>query len=316
MPRPPPVLRWTGFGKQVSLFAGYVAIFDRATETFTTYRHDSANPQSLSHDWVWAIDEDQQGSIWLGTLGRGLNRLEPATGHITRYQQDLQNPASLSDDSISTLHMDRSGVLWVGTFGGGLDRFDPARGTFTHYRERDGLPSDRIVSILEDGDAGETAAGNLWIATGRGLSKLDRDRTTFQTYDTTDGLPLTEYNRGRYRTRSGELLMSSSHGLIAFDPEPAEGTPLVHAEQGGKHLILQAAGIPLSHDGGETLEAIGAPRHRISPPIRPRAYRIGAPGTIVTFIRVRTFSAWGSGGFRRCQRPSEGAGTSFAALMS
>ena len=94
--------------------------------------------------------------------------------------------------------------------GGGLDRFDPVRGTFTHYRERDGLASDRIVSILEDGDAADPAAGNLWIATGRGLAKLDRDRTTFQTYDTTDGLPLTEYNRGRYRTHSGELLLSSS----------------------------------------------------------------------------------------------------------
>ena len=95
---------------------------------------------------VWAIAEDQRGSLWIGTLGGGLNRLEPATGHITRYQHDPQNPASLSDDSIWTLHMDRSGVLWVGTFGGGLDRFDPARGTFTHYRERDGLASDRIVS--------------------------------------------------------------------------------------------------------------------------------------------------------------------------
>ena len=231
--------------KQVSLFAGYVAIFDRATEPFTTYRHDSANPQSLSSDWVWAIDENQQGSIWLGTLGGGLNRLEPATGHITRYQQDLQNPASLSDDSISTLHMDRSGVLWVGTFGGGLDRFDPARGTFTHYRERDGLPSDRIVSILEDGDAGDTAAGNLWIATGRGLSKLDRDRTTLNTYDTTDGLPLTEYNRGRYRTRSGELLMSSSHGLIAFDPA-ADGRRRdrgrAHSEAGSRVGTAQRGG--------------------------------------------------------------------------
>ena len=160
------------------------------------YRHDPANPQSLSSDWVWAIAEDQRGSLWIGTLGGGLNRLEPATGHITRYQHDPQNPTSLSDDSIWTLHMDRSGVLWVGTFGGGLDRFDPERsGTFTHYRERDGLASDRIVSILEDGDAADPAAGNLWIATGRGLSKLDRDRKTFHTYDTTDGLPLTEYNR-------------------------------------------------------------------------------------------------------------------------
>jgi signal transduction histidine kinase/sugar lactone lactonase YvrE len=192
--------------------------FDLERGTFTAYRYDSTNPQGLSSDWVWAINEDQHGGIWIGTLGGGLNRLEPATGHMTRYQHDPQNPASLSDDSIWTIHIDRSGVLWVGTFGGGLDRFDPARGTFTHYRERDGLASDRIVSILEDGDAADPAAGNLWIATGRGLSKLDRDRKTFHTYDTTDGLPLTEYNRGRHRTRSGELLMSSMHGLIAFDP--------------------------------------------------------------------------------------------------
>jgi hypothetical protein len=74
------------------------------------------------------------------------------------------------------------------------------------------------VAILEDGAATDPAAGDLWIATGRGLSKLDRDRKTFHIYGTTDGLPVTEYNRGRYRTRSGELLMSSRHGLLAFDP--------------------------------------------------------------------------------------------------
>ena len=78
-------------------------------------------------------------------------------------------------------------------------------------------------SILEDGDAGDRAAGNLWIATGRGLSKLDRDRKTFHTYDTSDGLPLTEYNRGHYKTRSGELLLGSAQGLIAFDPAAVQG---------------------------------------------------------------------------------------------
>ena len=87
--------------------------------------------------------------------------------------------------------MDRAGVLWVGTFGGGLDRFDPEGSAFIHHREGDGLASDRVISILEDGSADDATAGNLWIATGRGLSKLERDRRSYRTYGTTHGLPLT-----------------------------------------------------------------------------------------------------------------------------
>ena len=192
--------------------------FDPASGTFTTYRHEPADPRSLSNDSVWAITEDKQGRLWIGTAN-GLNRLEPSTRTFTRYQHDPQDPNSLGDDNIGALHLDRSSVLWVGTLGGGLDGFDLTHGTFTHYRERDGLASDRVVSILEDGHAGDPAAGNLWIGTGRGLSKLDRGRRTFHTYGTTHGLPMTEYNRGGLTTRDGELLMGSIHGLISFQPD-------------------------------------------------------------------------------------------------
>jgi signal transduction histidine kinase/ligand-binding sensor domain-containing protein len=192
--------------------------FDPASGRFVTYRYDPVNPMSVSSDWVWAIADDARGNLWIGTLGGGLNRLDPATGRFTRFQHDPQDPTSLSDDSIWTLHVDRSGVLWVGTIGGGLDRFDPEANIFVHHRERDGLASDRVISILEDGRADDANAGNLWIATGRGLSKLERDRKTFRTYGATHGLPLTEYNRGGHTARNGELLISSIHGLIAFDP--------------------------------------------------------------------------------------------------
>jgi signal transduction histidine kinase/ligand-binding sensor domain-containing protein len=202
----------------IGMRGGGLGRFDPARRTFSAYRYDRADPRSLSSDLVWAIVEDPQGLLWIGT-GSGLNRLELATGTITRYHHDPQNPHSLGDDNIWALHVDRSGVLWVGTLGGGLDRFDRATGTFTHYRERDGLASDRVVSILEDGDADDSAVGNLWIATGRGLSKLDRDRKTFHAYGKTDGLPITEYNRGGHTTRQGEILMGTVHGLIAFDPD-------------------------------------------------------------------------------------------------
>jgi hypothetical protein len=62
----------------------------------------------------------------------------------------------------------------------------------------------------------------------------------------------------------------------------------VHAEQGGKHLTLQAARTPLLSDGGEAPEAVGAARHGGSPSdcsFRARAYRIGAQATIVTLTK-------------------------------
>ena len=197
--------------------------------------------------------------------GCGLNRLEPATGYITRYQHDPQNPASLSDDSIWTLHMDRSGVLWVGTFGGGLDRFDSVRGTFTHYRERDGLASDRVVY---PGGWQRRRSGRRESVerTGRGLAKLNRERTTFQTYDTTAGLPLTEYNRGRYRTHSGELLLSSMHGLIAFDPaavqDDAYVPPVVFTNLLANKPVAIGATSPLRQviDQADTIELTYADR--------------------------------------------------------
>jgi signal transduction histidine kinase len=192
--------------------------FDRAGGTFTVSPLDSANPATPSNDWVWAIAEDASGNLWIGTFGGGLSRLDPVTGRATRYRHDPRDLMSLTDDNIWALHVDRANVLWIGTFGGGLDRFDRATGTFAHLREKDGLSSDRVISILEDGGAGDPT-GNLWITTGRWLSKLQRDRKTFNTYGTTHGLPLTEYYRGGQALRSGELLLSSNDGLVAFYPD-------------------------------------------------------------------------------------------------
>ena len=181
------------------------------------YRNDPSDPFSLSSDSVRAVLEDESGSIWVGTVGGGLNRLHPATGRFTRYRHDPEDLSSLGDDSVFALHIDREGVLWVGMFGGGLDRFNPADGTFTHYREAQGLASDQVMAIMED-NTGTPGAGNLWIVSGPGISRLGRDRRTMHTYDSADGLLTTEYTLGHYGARTGEMLVGSFDGLITFDP--------------------------------------------------------------------------------------------------
>jgi len=206
---------------------GGLSLFDQTSSAFTSYRHDPDNPQSLSQDVILKIAEDGRGGLWIVTFTGGLNRMDPDTGQVTRYLHDPEDPASLGSNSLASLYIDRSGVLWVGTSGAGLDRLDPDGDSFTHYREGDGLASDRIVSILEDGDADDPAAGNLWIATGNGLSKLDRDRTTFRSYGVSDGLPLTEFHRDNHKTRGGELLIGSTDGVIAFDPADLTDDPYI-----------------------------------------------------------------------------------------
>jgi PAS domain S-box-containing protein len=200
--------------------------FDPVGGGFTAFRHDPGDPTTLSSDWVGPIAESHDGKLWIGTRGAGLDLLEPSTGRFTHYRHDAASSSSLADDNVFTLHVDRAGTLWVGLLGAGLDRFEPATGTFVHYRQRDGLPSDRVAAIVEDGGEDDPRAGNLWISTARGLARVDRDRKKLSAFDASDGLPLTEFNPGRARMRSGEIMLSSTDGVVIFDPATlGTGTP-------------------------------------------------------------------------------------------
>ena len=60
--------------------------FDPATGTFTSYRHDPDDPQSIPSDWLTCLRFDQDGMLWIGTnYGGGLLRFDPATERFTSY---------------------------------------------------------------------------------------------------------------------------------------------------------------------------------------------------------------------------------------
>jgi len=81
--------------------------------------HDPSDSDSLSHQTVRAILEDNQGILWVGTESDGLSRFDPQTGEIIRYLHDPSDPDSISSNSLRTLYKDSLGRFWAGHYLGG-----------------------------------------------------------------------------------------------------------------------------------------------------------------------------------------------------
>jgi len=73
----------------------------------------------LSSNHATCLTEDDWGRVYIGT-GRGLDQLDPATGHIKHYT----TADGLANNNLSVSFRDRGGALWFGTLDG-LSRFIP-----------------------------------------------------------------------------------------------------------------------------------------------------------------------------------------------
>lgn len=104
---------------------------------------------------VFALCEDRQGSLWVGTLGGGVFQYD-THGQVTH----LGTSQGLSHDVIRSLFEDHEGNLWVGTEGGGVNRLKPR--VFETLDQRRGLAANVVYSVCAD------AQGGLWVGSNGG----------------------------------------------------------------------------------------------------------------------------------------------------
>ena len=81
------------------------------------FKHDAANPASLSPNAVNAMYAAPDGTLWVGTVEGGLNAQAPGSRNFTHYT--MAN-SGLPHNSVSTLAADNRGNLWIGTWGTGI----------------------------------------------------------------------------------------------------------------------------------------------------------------------------------------------------
>jgi two-component system sensor histidine kinase ChiS len=199
---------------------------NRKNMVFKRYVHIPGDPDSLSHNRVFCITGDQKGTIWIGTVGGGLNRFNRDSQTFSHFKKDNIGNC-LSDNRVISIYIDSPGLLWIGTTGG-LNKFEPQRNKWTHYTTKDGLPNNVIYGILEEEPAAGQQKGNLWISTNKGLSRFNRETGEFKNYDVQDGLQSSEFNKGACaKSKNGLMFFGGINGFNVFDPAEIKANPYV-----------------------------------------------------------------------------------------
>lgn len=150
---------------------------------------------------VRSLYRDGGGTLWVGTDGEGLYRVQDG-----RLLKEHPLNASLRGAAVGAINEDREGNLWVGAGGdegqeGGLYRLKG--GEATRYGTAEGLVSNDVRLIAVD------RRGALWVGTTGGLSRFEAGK--FTNYTTGQGLS-NNYVRDVYEDADGALWIGTYGG--------------------------------------------------------------------------------------------------------
>ena len=164
---------------------------------------------------------DPSGRIWIATTegllitDEDLNNSEAF--HFDVYNKQPGDKQSLGDNDVQFIFRDSHNDMWVCTAVGGINKAlknaQSGKFRFLNISQKDGLPSDYILSCIEDRNK------NLWMGTQNGLACLSILTNKIRNYDSNDGLPRPSFSEAACTMlNNGELLFGLSRGYLRFDP--------------------------------------------------------------------------------------------------
>lgn len=201
---------------------------NRQNHTYKIYRHDPANPYSLSENFLYSVGVDNQDKVWVGTTEQ-LNRFDPITQRFEhfRYLPPKENltdyPAfnSQARDFVAGAQVfcmanTPDGKILIGT-SEKLNIYDPKTNTFTHQFNDERirrLPGKNYNSIFVD------KKGNIWVGWFGEVIRISPDLKTYTSYKHHDDDPNSLMDEGAIcfaEDADGNIWMGTDEGLACLD---------------------------------------------------------------------------------------------------
>jgi signal transduction histidine kinase/ligand-binding sensor domain-containing protein/DNA-binding response OmpR family regulator len=190
-----------------------VNVYDPTTERFQKIPPFYAASSGLklpSNGYIRGIEEDNDGNIWIGSWGMGINVYHPATKNFETF--DVTN-TGLPMKNISTLFKDSKGRVWIGTGDAGLFYYDKDRSKIFPFKQNEKLLSHSISRILEDN------TGNIWLSTDKGVYSFNQISHELAFYSPLNGLQSGSFLFGSgMRASNGTIYFGGVSGFNYFTP--------------------------------------------------------------------------------------------------
>lgn len=188
--------------------------FDRTTDRLATVGIFAA---ALRDSIVTHIVEGPDRSLWVGTLGAGLVRINPARDAVTRYPPDPWHPGRLAHGDVRALWVDHTGLLWVATRGGGVSLLDlraPVVQLVGHSWGASDAWTQEVASVYVD------SKGELWAGSLEGLRHWDTNgREQRYVHDPSRADSISpDLVRGIVEDGHGRYWVATLNGLDRLDP--------------------------------------------------------------------------------------------------
>ncbi|MEM1326903.1 MAG: two-component regulator propeller domain-containing protein [Bacteroidota bacterium] len=195
-----------------------------SSDKITHWTRGDGKDNTLTHNTIREIIEDQQGNIYIGTL-LGLNRFHLKEQQLIPIQLNNEYEAqkALSSNSIHSLYADNQNGLWIGTYYGGVSYHNPSLMQFQTYRHllaKNSINFNVVSSFLKD------AANNYWIGTeGGGLNYWNTTTDQYESYqyDPTNNRSLSGNNVKTILQDNDGLWIGTYQNGLNFAKHPRQG---------------------------------------------------------------------------------------------
>ena len=146
---------------------------DLKKKKFNIYRRsNSPNSINLLGNVIAALYKNDDGILWVGNWGQGLNLVNRNTGEVEHFSTQHTGNHYIPNDYIHVIFKDSEHRIWLGTRDG-IFIYDQVANRFVPYYRFLGIPglpefsNVRISMIIQD------RSSNYWIGTQNGLYKIN-----------------------------------------------------------------------------------------------------------------------------------------------